>query len=82
MIRVPRVWDSLERRQAERDPRGELGRLARIFKTALDEWTKSVSALATWIRYSPPPPGAKPVEPWFGDRDDDDDDDGGSGTTH
>jgi hypothetical protein len=37
IVRVPRVWDSPERRQAEKDPRDELGRLARSFKTALDE---------------------------------------------
>lgn len=82
MVRVPRVWDNPERREAERDPRDELGRLARRSKTALDEWTKSVSELATWIRYSPPPPGAKPVEPWFDDQSEDDDDDGGPETTH
>jgi hypothetical protein len=46
---------------------------------ALDAWTESVSALATWIRYSPPPPDAKPVEPWF---DDEPDDDGGPETMH
>jgi hypothetical protein len=80
-VRVPRVWDNPDRRAAERDPRDELGRLARRFKTALDEWTKSVSELATWIRYSPPPPGAKPVEPWFDDQSEDDDD-GGPETTH
>lgn len=81
MVRVPRVWDSPERRDAERDARAELGRLARRITTALDEWTKSISALATWIRYSPPPPGAKPVEPWFDDQFEDDDD-GGPETTH
>jgi hypothetical protein len=81
-VHVPRVWDSPERREAERDgPRDELGRLAWRFRTALDEWTKSVSELATWIRYSPPPPGAKPVEPWFDDQSEDDDD-GGPETTH
>jgi len=80
-VRVPRVWDSPERREADRDPRDELGQLARRFKTALDEWTKSVSALATWIRYSPPSPGAKPVEPWFDDQSEDDDD-GGPETMH
>lgn len=80
-VHVPRVWDSPERRKAERDPRDELGRLARRFKTALDEWTKSVSELATWIRYSPPALGAKPVEPWFDDQSEDDDDDGPE-TTH
>jgi len=79
MVRVPRVWDSPERRAAEADSNRELGRLARTFKTALDAWTESVSALATWIRYSPPPPDAKPVEPWF---DNEPDDDGGPETMH
>ena len=39
-VRVPRVWDNPQRREAERDPRDELGRLARKFKTALDEWAE------------------------------------------
>ena len=79
MVRVPRVLDSPERRAAEADSNRELGRLARLFKTALDAWTESVSGLATWIRYSPPPPDAKPVEPFF---DDEPDDDGGPETMH
>jgi hypothetical protein len=41
---------------------------------ALDDWTDKVCALATWIRYAPPPPGAKPIEPWFDDESEDDDD--------
>lgn len=53
MVCVPRVWDSPGRRGVERDPRKELGRLARRFETALDVWTRSVSELAAWIRYSP-----------------------------
>ena len=81
MVCVPRVWDSPERREAERDPREELGRLARRCETALDVWTTRVSELATWIRYSPPPPGVKPVGPWFDDPYEDDDD-GGATTTH
>jgi len=76
MVRVPRVWDDPGRREAERDPHGELARLAGAFEATLDEWTKSISALATWIRYSPPPPGAKPIEPWFEDEPEDDDDRG------
>lgn len=35
LVRVPRVWDSPERRAAEADSKGELGRLARTFKGAL-----------------------------------------------
>ncbi len=42
---------------------------------------KNVSELATWIRYSPPPPGAKLTEPWFEDQSEDDDD-GGPETIH
>jgi hypothetical protein len=80
IVRVPRVWDSPERRQAEKDPREELGRLARQFRTALDDWTKSVSELESWIQYSPPPPETKPVEPWFDDQSEDDD--SGPETTH
>jgi hypothetical protein len=80
LVRVPRVWDSPERREAQSDPREELSRLARRFKTALDEWTKRISELATWTRYSPPPPGTKPVESWFDNQSDDDD--GGPETTH
>lgn len=34
MIRVPRVWDSLERRTAEADSHREFSQLARTFKTA------------------------------------------------
>lgn len=81
MVPVPRVWDDPERRDAEKNPRDDLGRLARRFKTALDEWTASVSELATWIRYSPPPPGSRPVEPRVEDPSEDNDD-GGPEITH
>jgi hypothetical protein len=81
MVRVPRVWDSPERRAAEADPRREFSRLARTFKTALDHWAESICALATWIRYSPPPPGAAPAEPWC-DAEAEEEDDGGPETTH
>lgn len=81
LARVPRVWDDPERREAERDLSADLGGLARRFKTALDEWTRSVSELATWIRYSPPPPEAKPAEPWVEDQSEDENDSGPE-TTH
>ena len=42
----------------------------------LDEWTKSVSELATCVRYSPPAAGAKPIEPWFENLPEDTDNDG------
>jgi hypothetical protein len=57
------------------------GRLAQRFKMALDEWTIGVSELATWIRYSPPPPGTRPAEPRVEDPPEDHDD-GGPDTTH
>jgi hypothetical protein len=80
MVRVPRVWDSAERRASDGDPRRGLARLARTFTMALNDWTESISALATWIRYAPPPPGARPSEPWFDDESEDDDD--GPDTKH
>jgi hypothetical protein len=80
MVRVPRVWDTPERRAAEADSHRDLRRLAGTFRRALDGWTESISTLATWIRYAPPSPGAKPVEPWLDDEYEDDD--GGPGTTH
>ena len=76
MVRIPRVWDNPERREAERDPGVELGRLARTFRATFDEWTKSVSELATWIRYSPPSSEAKALEPWFDDNWEDGEDGG------
>jgi hypothetical protein len=76
MVRVPRVWDDSGRREAERDPEVELSRLARTFRATFDEWTKSVSELATWILYSPPSSGAKALEPWFGDNGEDGEDGG------
>jgi hypothetical protein len=80
IVHLPRVWDDPDRRKAEKDPHAELDRVARTFKATLDEWTKSVSELAAWIRYSPPVAGAKPVEPWFEDLRKDDDNDGGPET--
>jgi len=80
-VRMPRVWDNPGRHEAERSPQVELRRLARTFQATFDEWTKSVSELATWIRYSPLPPGAKPIEPWFEDQSEDDED-GGPETIH
>ena len=80
MVRVSRVWDDPERREAEWDATDALARLARTFKATFDEWTKSVSELATWIRYAPPPSNAKPIEPRFDDQSEDDD--GGPETIH
>jgi hypothetical protein len=82
IVHVPRVWDDPARREAEKDTHGELGEVARTFRAAFDAWTERISALATWIRYSPPSPGAKPAEPWFDDAADDDNDDSGPETTH
>ena len=80
IVHLPRAWNDPERRTAEKDPQSELDRLARTFKTTLDEWTKSVSELAAWILYSPPAAGAKPIEPWFEDLPEDGGNDGGPDT--
>lgn len=75
VVRLPRVWDDPQRRETEKDEGKELDRLARRFKGALDEWTTSVAALATWLRYLPPLPGTAP-RPSIGfeqeERDEDD----------
>jgi hypothetical protein len=73
IVRVPRAWDSPERCAAEADLHRELDRLARTFRTAIDNWTQTIAALVTWIRYSPAPPGAKPAGPSFDDQSEDDD---------
>jgi hypothetical protein len=80
MIRVPRVWDSPERRTAEADSHREFTRLARTFKTALDDWTEKhywhlQRGFGTRRRLL-----AKPIEPWFDDECEDDD--GGPETRH
>ncbi len=78
LVRVPRVWDDPDRRDAEKGNSKELARLARRFKMALEEWISSVVELGNWIRYSPPPPEAKPLEPWF----EDEEENGGPETIH
>ena len=60
MVRVPRIWNDPDRRDAEKGAGKELDRLARRFKGALVEWTTSVAELATWLRYFPPPPVTAP----------------------
>lgn len=73
IVRIPRVWDDPVRREAEKDIGKELTSLARRFKDALDTWGKSVADLARWIRYSPPPPGTRPLDPGFEDENEDED---------
>lgn len=80
LVRVPRVWDDPDRREAEKDIGEELVRLARRFRAALDEWVGRIAELAKWIRYTPPPPESRPVEPWFGDEEEDEN--GGPETIH
>ena len=72
LVRVPRIWDDPGRREAEKGNSAELSRLARRFKEALDGWVSSVAELGNWIRYSPPPPEAKRLEPWFEDDEEED----------
>jgi hypothetical protein len=70
LIRIPRVWDDPVRRSAEKDIDEELTQLAGRFEAAINEWTRGILQLASWIRYSPPPPGTRPAQPWFEDGDD------------
>jgi hypothetical protein len=69
LVRVPRVWDDPDRCRAEKGASAELARLAQRFKNAINEWAGSIAELERWIRYTPPPPEAKRVEPWFSDED-------------
>jgi hypothetical protein len=71
IVRVPRIWDDPVRREAEKDIGKELTPLAQRFKDAADTWGKSVADLARWIRYSPPPPGMKPLNPGTQDENED-----------
>jgi hypothetical protein len=48
------------------------------FKMALEHWISSVAELGRWIRYSPPLPEAKQLEPWF----EDEEEEGGPETIH
>lgn len=82
LVRVPRVWDHPDRREKDKDIGQDLDRLAQRFKAAYEGWTAAVAELATWIRYAPPPPEAKPVEPWFGEEDEDGEDERGPETAH
>lgn len=70
LVRIPRVWDDPVRQRAEKDIDEELAQIAGRFRDAMDEWSQSVADLARWIRYSPPPPGTRPAEPWFDDEND------------
>ncbi len=81
MVRVPRVWDDPERRDAEKDAAAELSRLAQKFKHSLDEWRASITELARWIRYTPPPADAKQIAPIFEELEDEDEE-GGPETIH
>ena len=79
LVRVPRVWDDPDRRNAEKGAATELARLAQRFKNANDEWAESVAELGRWIRYAPPLPEAKRLEPQF---EDEETEDGGPETIH
>ncbi len=71
LVRMPRVWDDPGRQRTEKGNDEELAQLCRRFRDAIDEWSKSVTDLARWIRYSPPPAGSKPAEPWLEDESED-----------
>jgi hypothetical protein len=81
MVRVPRVWDDPERRNAEKGAAAELSRLAQKFTYSLDEWRASIAELARWIRYTPPPADAKQIAPPFEEHGGEDEN-GGPETIH
>jgi hypothetical protein len=45
LVRIPRVWDDPQRREAEKDISGDLAELAHRFKDAYDEWKASIADL-------------------------------------
>lgn len=63
LVRIPRVWDDPQRREAEKDVSQDVAGLAHRFRDAYSEWATGVAALAKWIRYSPPPSDVRPIEP-------------------
>jgi hypothetical protein len=81
MIRLPRVWDDPDRRDAEKSAAAELARLAEKFKYSLEEWRTAIAELSRWIRYTPPPADASQVEPLIDDQEDEDES-GGPETIH
>jgi hypothetical protein len=81
MVRVPRIWDTPDRRAAEKGPAAELSRFAQMLRYSLDEWMTSVAELARWIRYTPPPDGAKQISASFEEHEDEEKK-GGSETIH
>jgi hypothetical protein len=81
IVRVPRMWDDPDRRNAEKGAATELSKLAQKFKYSLDQWTVSIAEIAKWIRYTPPPVDAIQVEQPF-DEPQDEDAEGGPETIH
>jgi hypothetical protein len=73
IVRIPRIWDDPRRRKAEKDIGGELISLARRLRDASEVWTESIAELVRWIRYSPPPPELRPIEPSLEDEEEDED---------
>jgi hypothetical protein len=81
IVRVPRMWDDPDRRDAEKDPSTELSKLVQKFKYSLDEWRISIAELAKWIRYTPPPADAVQGKQPFEEQPDEDGE-GGPETIH
>ncbi len=81
LVRVPRVWDDPDLRNAEKSAASELSRLAQMFRYSLDEWSASIAELAKGIRYTPPPPDAERIAPPVEDQEDENNG-GGSETIH
>jgi hypothetical protein len=76
IVRVPRVWDDPERREAERGAHVEIGRLTRTCKITPDGWTQSVSELAPGSGTRRHHLKRSQFEPWFEDQSEDDDEGG------
>jgi hypothetical protein len=81
ILRVPRVWNDLDRQDAEKGAERELSGLAQKFKYSIDEWRASIAELAKWIRYTPPPADANQIEPPFEEYEEESDE-GGPETIH
>jgi len=81
IVRIPRVWDDADRRNAEKGATTELARLAQRCRDAMDEWAGSIGELGRWIKYSPPSPGVKRLEPDVGEEEEESEG-GGKETVH
>ncbi len=76
MIRLPRIWDSPARRDAENDATAELSQLAKKFEYSLEEWSASIAELALWTDHTLSSPRVEKIDPEFESPGHDKEDDG------